>query len=85
MQACCIGIQGLLLVFVDVLHVEAEIYQILSGDSPLNVEIRRPSANTGVAGIREDRVRCIARDHEADIAAPDRTVFRFLQIGSHYS
>jgi hypothetical protein len=84
MQAFCFGIQWLLLVFVDVLHVEAESHQILSGYSPLNVEIRRPSADAGIAGVREDRVRCYSRDDEADIAAPDGAVFRFLQVGSYY-
>jgi hypothetical protein len=83
MQAAGCSIQRLLLVFVDVLHIEGQNYQICPSNSPLNVEVRRPSANARVAGVREDPVRRYSRINEADVAAPDRAILRFLKVGSH--
>jgi hypothetical protein len=84
MQAVGCSIQRLLLASVDVLHIEAQNHQIRPSNSPLNVEVRRPSANTRVvAGVQEDSVCCYSRNNEADIAAPDGALFRFLKVGSH--
>jgi hypothetical protein len=83
MQAVGCSIQRLLLIFVDVLHIEAQNHQIRSSNSPLNVESRRPSANARVAGVQEDRVRRYSRNNEADIAATEGALFRFLKVGSH--
>ena len=84
MQAFCFSIKRLLLVFVDVLHIEAQCHEVGPSNSPLDVKIRRPSANAGVAGVREDRMGRDSGDNQTDIATPDRAIFWFLQIRSHY-
>jgi hypothetical protein len=63
---------------------EAQNHQIRSSNSPLDVEVRRPSPNARVAGVQEDHVRCYSREDEANIAAPDGAIFRFLKIGSYH-
>jgi hypothetical protein len=44
-------IQGLLLILVYMLHIEAQQDQVSMCDPPLDCKIWRPAADTGIAGV----------------------------------
>ena len=78
-------VESLLLVFVDMLHIKTQRDEVPASDSPVDGEIRGPSADARIAGVGEDSMGCHPGDKEADIATPYRAIFGLLEIVGHDS